>query len=74
MKTHDEAAFEATIAEHLVEHGGYTFGHTKGMRDRLRKKPIQTRMGPRGTRTPEERMARKMNGGDGVPIRHKISV
>ena len=28
MKTHDEAAFETTIAEHLVAHGGYSFGQS----------------------------------------------
>ncbi len=27
---HDEAAFEATIAEHLVERGGYTLGRSDG--------------------------------------------
>ena len=26
MKTHNEAAFETTIADHLVAHGGYTLG------------------------------------------------
>jgi len=28
VKTHDEAAFETTIAEHLVAHGGYSFGQS----------------------------------------------
>jgi len=26
VKTHDECAFEETIADHLVTHGGYTLG------------------------------------------------